>query len=198
MEFAIATTLAFAGPLFITTLSIPILRHHVGLIRWCAVAAGFVGIILVMNPGAGLFDLKALLPVVAAFGYGLSSVLIRLFDDSSPTAVINIYTTLTTLICSAIMMFGTGGYQSIATPADWLWLAGMGTAGGFAVLFMIMAYRLTQPSNLSPFEYFGIPFSFLIGLVFFQEAPIGTLFPGTLFIVAGGLLIIWRERQQGV
>ena len=195
MEFATAATLAFAGPLFITTLSVPILKHHVGLIRWCAVMIGFVGIVMVMRPSSGLFEVTALLPVLAAFGYGLSSVLVRLFDDESPTAVINIYTTLTTLGCSAILMFAMKAYEPITSVTDWLWLIAMGGVGGFAVLFMIMAYRLTQPSNLSPFEYFGIPFSFIIGFVFFQEAPFGTLFPGVLFIIAGGLLIIWRERR---
>ena len=196
MALATATTLAFAGPLFITTLSVPLLKHHISMIRWIAVSVGFIGIVLVMRPGADVFELKALLPVIAAFGYGLSSVLVRLFDDSASTAVINIYTTLTTLVCSVILMFLLDGYSHITSIFDWLWLIGMGGVGGFAVLFMIMAYRLTRPSNLSPFEYFGIPFSFAIGFIFFDESPFGTLFPGVLFIVAGGLLIVWRERHH--
>ncbi len=195
MEFATASTLAFAGPLFITTLSIPILRHRVGMVRWVAVVIGFIGIILVMRPSGDVFEIKALLPVCAAFGYALSSVLVRLFDDSAPTATINLYTIAGALICSSLMMFGFDAYQPITSPMDWLWMFAMGMVGGFAVLFMIIAYRLTQPSNLSPFEYFGIPFSFVIGLLIFNEAPVGKLFPGVILIVAGGLLIIWRERR---
>ena len=72
----------------------------------------------------------------------------------------------------------------------------MGIAGGIAVLALITAYRLTTPSNLAPFEYFGIPFSFIIGWFAFGEAPFERLFPGALFIVAGGLLIVWRERKR--
>jgi drug/metabolite transporter (DMT)-like permease len=74
----------------------------------------------------------------------------------------------------------------------------MGLSGGLAVLLMISAYRATQLSNLSPFEYFGIPFSFVLGWLFFDEAPFDKLFPGALFIVAGGLLIVWREHRLGM
>ncbi len=195
MEFATASTLAFAGPLFITTLSIPILHHRVGLVRWIAVIVGFIGIVLVMRPRGDLFEFTALLPVFAAFGYALCSVLVRLFDKNIPTATINLYTTFGALFCSSLMMFGFDAFQPIANLVDWIWMLCMGMVGGFAVFFLIMAYRLTQPSNLSPFEYFGIPFSFAIGYVVFGEAPFGRLFPGVILIVAGGLLIVWRERR---
>lgn len=196
MEFATASTLAFAGPLFITALSVPILKSKVGWMRWTAVVIGFFGIVMVMQPsGDEVFDTHALIPVIAALGYGLSSVLVRLFDESSPTALINLYTTMATLTCSSLLMFYLGGYQPIQSPTDWLWMLALGLVGGVAVFCLIVAYRLTQPSNLSPFEYFGIPFSFVIGLWFFNEAPVGKLFPGVILIIAGGLLIVWRERR---
>ena len=197
MEFATATTLAFAGPLFITALSVPILGSRVGLARWSAVVIGFSGIVMVMRPGDGVFHPAAILPIIAAFGYGLSSVLVRLFDPQTPTATINIYTTLSTLTCSILLVGLLDAYQPVLPLTDWLWLAALGIVGGFAVFFLIVAYRLTEPGNLSPFEYFGIPFSFAIGWIFFNEAPFGTLFPGVIFIVAGGLIIVWRERSKG-
>ncbi len=195
MEFATASTLAFAGPLFITTLSIPILHTRVGAIRWLAVITGFVGIIMVMRPQGDMFQSTALLPVVAAFCYGLSSVMVRLFDDKTPTATINLYTTLSALICMFVAMLVFDAFRPITVYSDWLWMIAMGLVGGFAVLFLIIGYRLTQPSNLSPFEYFGIPFSFAIGFLIFGEAPFDKLFPGVILIIAGGLLIVWRERR---
>ena len=60
----------------------------------------------------------------------------------------------------------------------------------------IAAYRLTKPANLSPYEYFGIPFAFVLGWLFFDEAPFDKLIPGVFFIVAGGLIIAWRVRRQ--
>jgi len=58
------------------------------------------------------------------------------------------------------------------------------------------AYRLTLPSNLAPFEFFGIAYSFILGWAIFGEAPFGRLFPGVLLIIGGGLLIVWRERMK--
>ena len=55
-------------------------------------------------------------------------------------------------------------------------------------------HRLADPSSVSPFEYFGIPISFCLGWVFFAEAPFGDLFPGIIFIVSAGILIMVRER----
>ena len=197
MEFATASTLAFAGPMFITALSVPILKAQVGWMRWMAVVIGFIGIVLVMQPtGSEVFDKAAFLPVVAAFGYALSSVLVRMFDESAPTALINLYTTLAALACSTLLMFSLDSYQPIQSATDWLWMVALGMVGGMAVFCLIVAYRLTQPSNLSPFEYFGIPFSFAIGYLFFDEAPVGKLFPGVILIVAGGLLIVWREKRS--
>ena len=198
LEFATASTIAFAGPMFITALSIPLLGHHVGAWRWTAVALGFAGILMVIRPGAGVFTWYALLPLGAAFGYAASSVLVRRMDEGVPTALVNLYASIGSLTGSVLLVLATRGYTPITSVTDWGWILAMGLAGGAAVLLVITAYRSTQPSNLSPFEYFGIPFTFTLGWLFFGEAPFAKLFPGALFIVAGGLLIVWRERHLGV
>ncbi len=196
MELAIATTLTFIGPVFITLLSIILLKHRVGIWRWLAVVLGFLGVLLIMRPGSAIFTLFALLPILAAFGYSLSVVSVRLLDDSIPTATINLYGSVGALVGSTIIFLSTWGYIAVESVTDWFWLIAMGTVGGFAVLSLITAYRLTRPSSLSPFEYFGIPFSFALGWLFFDESPFETLFPGVVLVVAGGLLIAWRERKK--
>ena len=194
LEFATASTIAFAGPLFITALSIPILGLKVGAWRWMAVCLGFGGVLLVMRPGTELFDWYAVLPLGAAFGYACISISARLFDESVPTALINVYSLFGALISSSALMFATTGFTDNQSNQDWIWLIIMGIAGGLAVFLLITAYRLTEPSNLSPFEYFGIPFSFTIGWLVFDEAPFDRLFPGVLLILSAGLVIVWRER----
>lgn len=196
LEFATASALAFAGPLFITTLSIPILGHRVSKWQWIAVVVGFAGILMIVRPGSDLFTPWALLPIAAAMGYALSSVMVRLIDDGVPSATISLYSSVGAIIGSTILMATTSGFLEIATLEDGLWLMGAGIVGGMAVLVMVMAYRFTMPSNVTPFEYFGIPFSFIIGWAVFGEAPFDKLFPGALFIAAGGLLIVWRERRK--
>ena len=195
LEFATASTIAFSGALFVTLLSIPILGHRVGIWRWSAVGTGFVGIVLVMRPDAGSFNVYALLPVCAALGYAASSVTAQLFDKSVSTALINLYALAGALTGAVGRVVFTGGYVEVATYQDWLWLLAMGVAGGSAVFCLVTAYRLTAPSNLAPFEYFSIPFACFLGWMFFDESPFHRLIPGVFLIVGGGLLIVWRQRK---
>jgi drug/metabolite transporter (DMT)-like permease len=71
----------------------------------------------------------------------------------------------------------------------------MGVFGGSAVLSLVISYRMTEQSNLAPFNYFGILIAFVFGWVFFGEAPLNDLFPGAVLIAFGGLMIVWRERR---
>ncbi|WP_282607028.1 DMT family transporter [Pelagibius sp. Alg239-R121] len=195
LEFATATTIVFAGPLFITALSIPLLGHRVGLWRWLAVLIGFTGVLLVMRPTADSFTWHAILPLCAAFGYASISVTAQLFDKAVPTALINLYYNVGSLVGAVALVLLTGGFVQIGALEDWLWIAAMGIAGGTAAYCLITAYRLAEPSSLSPFEYFGIPFSFCLGWIFFSETPFDRLIPGAFLIVGGGLFIIWREHS---
>ena len=194
MQLATATTLAFAGPLFVTLLSIPMLGHKVGGWRGAAVAFGFFGVVVVMQPGRDAFSLVALLPVAAAFFYALASLFARYFNDDEPTALISVYSSSGAMVAALLLVWLTGHSLVLESATDWIWFVVMGSTGGCAVFLMIAAYRMTDPSSLSPFEYFGIPFSFFLGWIFFGETPFDSLLPGVLFIVGGGLLVLWRER----
>jgi drug/metabolite transporter (DMT)-like permease len=194
MELATASTLTFIGPVLITLLAIPILGHRVGLWRWLAVLIGFAGVLMIMAPGRELFTPYSLLPLCAALGYSLSTVCVRLMDDDVPTALINMYASVGALAGALAILFSTTGYQPVEKTSDWALLLAMGMVGGCAVLGLISAYRLARPASLSTFEYFGIPFSFVLGWIFFDEAPFAQLIPGVFLIVAGGMLIAWRER----
>jgi drug/metabolite transporter (DMT)-like permease len=72
----------------------------------------------------------------------------------------------------------------------------MGAFGGIAVLLLTLSYRMAEQSNLAPFSYFGIPMAFVLGWIFFGEAPIQDLFPGSILIIIGGVLIFLREHRQ--
>jgi drug/metabolite transporter (DMT)-like permease len=198
MELATAATLTYISPVLITVLSVPILKHHVGLWRWMAVTTGFVGVLMIMRPGSDLFTAYSLLPIVASLGYSLSTVCVPLFDDEVPTALLNMYASVGALFGALLILFATTGYLGVDSAADWLLLLAMGLVGGFAVLALISAYRLAKPASLSPYEYFGIPFAFILGWLFFGEAPFGKLIPGVFLIVAGGMLIAWRERKKSI
>lgn len=196
MQLATATTLAFAGPLFITLLSVPMLGHSVGWWRGGAVVLGFVGVVLVMQPASDSFSVVAFLPIASAFFYAIASLSSRLFHSSVPTALISIYASIAAMIAALLLVLINGQWVPLDSLADGAWFLAMGTVGGFAVLLLISAYRMADPSSLSPFEYFGIPFSFALGWLFFNESPFSSLFPGVLLIVGAGLLVIWREKKN--
>jgi drug/metabolite transporter (DMT)-like permease len=72
----------------------------------------------------------------------------------------------------------------------------MGLLGGCGVICMLVSVRLAEPSLLAPFNYFGLISAFMVGWIVFGEAPFERLFPGVLFIVGGGALVLWRENQK--
>ena len=120
----------------------------------------------------------------------------RLFDDDVPSTVVNLYSSFSSIIGAVLITYFWTGFHKITSASDMAWIVLMGVLGGTAVLLLVISYRMTEQSNLAPFSYFGIPLSFVLGWLFFNEAPWSTLFPGGILIVAGGLLIVWRERSQ--
>ncbi|MEY8839398.1 DMT family transporter [Cribrihabitans sp. XS_ASV171] len=196
MPFATASTITYANALFITALAVPVLGEKVGPLRWAAVAVGFVGVLFIMKPGSESFSIYALAPLGAAFLYALTGVSARLMDPEVPSPLINLYSTLASLAGALVLAMAMGGFSPIRSLADAAWIMSMGAFGGTAVLLLVVSFRMTEQSNLAPFSYFGIPIAFVAGWLFFDETPWGDLFPGALLIIAGGLLVIWRERQM--
>lgn len=195
LEFATVSALAFVSPMIVTALSVPVLGYRVGPWRWAAVAAGFVGVVLIVRPGTDAFTIWALLPLGAALGYASASVAVRLFDDDVPSPLVNMYATLSALVLSTLITFTLAEPVWIKSLRDLGLIVLMGLCGGCGVLCLTIGYRMASPPVLAPFEYTGILFAFAIGWIVFNEAPFETLFPGVLFIIGAGLLIVWRERR---
>ena len=195
IEFATAATLGFTSPFFITLLSIPLLGHHIGYVRFLAIIFGFAGVVAIFRPFNDDFTLWMTLPIFAGFGYGLSSVLVKLIPEEIDSSAIQITQQFATFFMGVCLLLTTSEFVPIISMDHLAYFCLMGVCGGVGLLCLIIAYRLTDPSSLSVFEYFGIPMSFLLGWVAFGEAPISTLFPGVLMIIGAGLLIIFRERR---
>ena len=197
LEFATAATLAFAGPLFVVALSATLLREPVGVWRWGAVIAGFLGVALVMRPGSDVFVWAAVLPLGAALGYATASVTSRMVDPEAPTSLVILYSAGAALVGAVVFALLTDGFTAPHSFADVALIVAMGTSGGVGVVCLVGAYRLASPPTLAPLEYFGILYAFLLGWLIFDEAPVDRLFPGVLLIVGAGLVIAWRQRVHG-
>ncbi len=194
LELATATTLAFASPLFITALAIPVLGDKVGRWRWAAVALGFAGIVWVMKPGSDVFSWWALLPLGAALGYSAASVFVKKLDDDVPNALVSLYAHIGSCTCAGVYLLWSQEYTTVQSSIDWIMIAATGLFAAPGVFLLTVAYRSSPASMLAPFEYFAIIYSFAFGWYFFNEAPLDRLFPGVLLIVAAGMLILWREN----
>lgn len=194
MELATVSALAQTNGLFVVLLSIAVLGEKVGKWRWGALMLGFAGAMLILKPGSDAFSVQALLPIVAALFYGLSMVTIQLFDKESPNALIYLYASTASALASILFVFFFEGFSPLPDLRDADVIFVMSMAGGCGVLLMMLAYRSAPPSALAPFQYFSILSAFFFGWAIFGELPIEDLFPGTLFIIGAGAIIIWREN----
>ena len=201
LELATTITIAFAGPFFITVLSVFILGERVGLWRWIAVMIGFVGVIWVIRPGSDVFSWWAILPVIAAFLYANTLVFARRFEPGTSNAVINLYSIGGAIAASCVLVLVTA--LSVEAPLiveltmrHILLAILMGTVGGTGVYCLTLAFRGGEASLLAPIEYFGIFTSLILGWVFFSEWPVERLFPGVILIVGAGLIIIVRTHRR--
>lgn len=196
LELATIATLAQTNALFSVLLGIAIFGDRVGPWRWAAIGVGFVGVLLILRPGADAFTLYALMPVGAAFCYAFSAVTMRNFDDDASNALIYLYSAGASGLGAIILAVFTTDFHPVQSLWDGVGILAMALLGGTAVLLMMLAYRMAKPAVLAPFGYLGILTSFTLGWIFFGEAPIDTLFPGVLLIVAAGGIILWRQNRR--
>ncbi len=195
MPFATASTLSYASAIFATALAWPLLGERVGPMRWLAVIIGFVGVLMVVGPSREMFGWAAIVPLGAAALYALTAITARLFDRDVVTPLVNVYSAAGALLGSLVLALFLGNFNPLQSWEDLAWITLMGGFGGTAVLLYVVAYRMTEQSNLAPFSYFGIPLAFGLGWLAFGEAPWSDLFPGAILIALGGLFIVWRERR---
>lgn len=190
MPLADAYAIAFAGPLFMTALSVPVLKEKVGWRRWLAVLVGFAGVIVMLRPGQGMLTLTALVPLAAAAFYALTMLYVRVLARTESNAAITFYFVTTMSIMAAIAMI-----PEWRTPQGWQWLLliMVGVIGGVAQIAFTQAFRLTSPSLLAPFEYTAMIWAVLFGYLLFGDIPDKAIWIGGAIVVAAGLYIIHRE-----
>ena len=195
LPYALVATMEYTGPMMITLLAIPLLGEKFGWYKSLAVLTGFIGIIFIMQPWSESFNLYMLLPVMAAFGYSLARVTALNFSNDTPVPLINLYANIGTLLCAILLVITFNMWENFKSLYDILILFIMGIAGGSGVLLLIYGSRKAELSKIMPFDYIEIFFALILGWVFFKEWPVDQLFPGALFIVAGGIIIYLRQMN---
>jgi drug/metabolite transporter (DMT)-like permease len=196
VPYALVATMEHTGPMIVSLLCIPILGEKFGLYKMSAVILGFVGIIFIMQPWTDDFNIYLILPICAAFGYSLARVTSLSFPKEVLSPLINIYAQMGTILCSSLIIIFFNQWTPFKSIEDLLLILIMGLVGGTGTLLIIYGARKAELSKITPFDYIEIFFALILGWVFFQEWPVDSLFPGVLFIIAGGLIIIWRQKKR--
>jgi drug/metabolite transporter (DMT)-like permease len=191
MSLADATVITFAAPLFVVILSAPILREQVGLATWAGVGLGFLGVLIVVRPGAGSIAWAALLPLATAFLFALYQVLTRLASRGDPPATTLAWTILIGILLTTPLL--PLGWVS-GDPAAWLLLILSGLLYGTGQLFLIRALAAAPANILTPFTYTQIVAAVLFGILILGELPDLWTFVGTALIVLAGLYVVRWAR----
>ncbi len=212
MPLAMATALFFVSPFLITIFAKIFLKDQVGPRRWVAVIVGFFGVYIILNPNFDNFNYLNLTPILCAFCYALSMIIIKKTSDKDDVYQQMFQFYIGALIISGIfyLFIGDGQYNTIDNPAaqfifrEWfsnlefslIYMIVLGFTAAAAFLFVFSAYRIASPAAVSPFEYSILIWSSLSGWLFFDEVPGLRTILGMFLIVAGGIYIFIREKVQ--
>lgn len=190
MPLADAIAIAFAAPLFMTILSVPLLRERVGPRRWSALVVGFAGVVIILRPsGAGL-DPAALLALASALLYALTGISSRQLSTTEPSHTILFYYSVSVLIATGAML----PWQWVTPPlADLSIFLLVGVAGSFGQFFLNQAFRYGEISFLAPIEYTALLWAILFGFLLWGEVPSWSVLGGAALVVASSLYIVHRE-----
>ena len=192
LPLSTAYSIFFVAPLLITALSVPILGERVGPRRWTAIGVGLLGVLVVLRPtGEGVLSMAGLAVLVAAFGYAVSAILVRVLARTDSTQA-------TTFWLLALMALGAG---LLAWPG-WVPLrgehaaiiAGIGIAGALGQYTITEAFRSGEASLVAPLEYSALVWGVLLDLSLWGVLPDGLTWLGAAIIVGSGLYLIRRER----
>ncbi len=195
------TAIGYATPIFTVLLAAMFLGERFRLIRLSAVLLGLLGVMVVMWPRLSVGDLGnaatigAIMVLAAAILRALVQIFLRQMVKTEHTSAI------------VFWFMATAAFMSLFTiPIGWVQpnvvqmvqLVGAGLIGGVAQIMVTSSYRFGAASMLAPFDYTSMIFALLIGWVVFAELPTTMMLVGSVFVIAGGALIIWRERQLGL
>ena len=198
-------------PFFVAGLAGPLLGERVRLHRWMAIIAGFVGVIIMVRPGAGVFEPAAFFALISAIGYAIGQMIGRPISQQVPPIVIAIWQNfiymalgLALALVFNFIDFGTFTHPSlvflsrplaIPTAFDAIFLLGHGVLAALAMLLFVNAYKYGETNFVAPFEYSAMIWAVMFGLALFNDFPDLYTWIGAGIVVVAGILMIYRDRQ---
>ncbi|WP_155265018.1 DMT family transporter [Sphingomonas segetis] len=193
LPLAEATTIGFSVPIFSVVLAALVLGEPTGKWRWGAVAAGFAGVLLIVQPGSGEVPLLgASVALAAALLTASVTIVIRRLGATERATTTVFWFAVSSLVPLGLLMFHFAGPHDAVT---WAILGGLAIAGGLAQLTLTGALRLAPVALVMPMDYTSLVWAVLLGAWIFGELPTPWVWAGAPIIIASGLVIVWREHR---
>ena len=192
LPLAEAYSLFFVAPLLITALAAIVLREHVDWRGWCAIAAGFCGMLIVLRPtGAGVLTLAGLCMLLAATGYAISAIAVRVLGRSDSTQALVFWL----LAMTSVFATAVAWRDWVAVlPEDWRVIGILAVTGAAGQYLLTDAFKRAAASRIAPLEYTALIWGIVLDRLLWNTLPDAVTLAGAGVIIASGLYLLQRER----
>jgi drug/metabolite transporter (DMT)-like permease len=183
-----------ATPILVTVGAVLFLQEKVSWRRWSSIAVGFLGVLLVIQPGAEEMDIAVFWAILAMVSFSVRDLVTRLTPPEIASASLATYT-MVAAIPFAIGWLLYNGESLFPAQANWVVVAIMVGSGSLGYLLLIASLRVGELSVVMPFRYSRIIFLLLLGVLVFGERPSASMLIGATLIIVSGIYIMWREQR---
>ena len=190
LPLATVVSISFAAPIFTTIFSIFLLKEKVGFYRWLAVFVGFIGIIIISEPGYSSLNINYLYPIVFCLGLSYVAIAIRQLSSTEPVWLIGLYFSFSIMIIS-FFTFAQGWL--IPNLKDLFLLSMVGVLGGLANLWLTQSYKLSEVTLVTPLKYLALVFGIFFGYIIWDEVPTIKTLVGASLVIISSFIIFRRE-----
>ena len=190
LPLATVVSISFAAPIFTTILSIFLLNEKVGIFRWLAVFIGFIGILVITEPGISELNIYYVFPIIFCLGLSYVAITIRQLSSTEPVWLISFYFSLSITILSFFTI-----PQGWIMPSlnHFLLLSLIGVFGGVANLWLSQSYKYSEVSLVTPLKYLALVFAIIFGYYIWEEIPTIKTLAGAFLVIVSTLIIFRRE-----
>ena len=190
LPLATVVSISFAAPIFTTIFSIFFLSEKVGVYRWLAVFIGFVGIIIIAEPGLTELNIYYIYPIIFCLGMAYVAISIRQLSRTEPVWLISLYFSISITIVSLTTI--PSGWI-VPSLSDFIILTFLGIFGGVANLWLSQSYKYSEVSLVTPLKYLGLVFAIIFGYFIWEETPTLKTLAGSILVILSSVIIFRRE-----
>ena len=190
LPLATVVSISFAAPIFTTIFSIFFLTEKVGFYRWLAVIVGFIGIVIISEPGFSSLNLYFIFPIIFCLGLSYVAIAIRQLSTTEPVWLIALnFSAAITIVSFFTIPFG----WVMPNLKDLILLSFIGIFGGVANLWLSQSYKFSEVSLVTPLKYLALVFAIIFGYFIWNEVPSIKTLLGALLVIISSIIIFRRE-----